>query len=544
MVSSVASTYGAVSTDAQDESDVEMGSSFSSLHPVAHEDEPCDENTVWHHKLFESSLPEFHGAIDASRQVGESSWYTLISKYVGPGALVAVGYMDPGNWSTDIAGGSAFGYTLLSVILLSSVIAMFLQYLSLKAGLATGRDLAQICRDSYSTPVVYLLWIIMEVAICATDIAEVIGSAVALKLMFGLPLVYGVVLTAADILVFLCLSGRHLRVIELFVAVLIAVITFCFTAQVVLSQPNLGDLIQGFVPSTELVTNRDMLFVGVGILGATVMPHNLFLHSSLVLTRRISPDSIPSTEARPEIEDGDRSMVSSNREYQSVEMKTFDDELELTLSSTKAARRQEEQHVEAIREAITFCTWDSNLSLSLAFFVNASILVVSAATFHTTGYANVATLQEAYHLLDPLLHSHMAPILFGVALLASGQNSTLTGTLTGQIVMEGFLSSKNACARWLTPARRRLFTRLLAIIPAVVATIVGGENAANTLLLWSQVVLGYTLPFAIVPLVHITGSEAYMSPAFVNRSVTNFIAIFVTLFIIALNVVLMISPSS
>jgi len=435
------------------------------------------EGGPWRRDIEDFSLPEYHGVIEVPR--GENkSWWATMRTYIGPGALVAVGYMDPGNWSTAIAGGSAYGYTLLFVVLLSSLMAMFLQVLALKVGLAMNRDLAQACRDAYPKEVVAVLWVIMEVAICATDIAEVIGSAVALKLLFGLPLIAGVCITAADVLLLLFMNGRSFRYLEILVAVLILVITVSFTTQLALSNPHAGPLLMGFLPSAELVTNKQMLFIGVGIIGATVMPHNLFLHSSIVLTRNVARDE-PS-----------------------------------------------------IKEAIHFGTIDSTFSLTLALFVNASILMVSAATFHKHGYNDVTTLEDAYKLLDPILKSGVASVLFAVALLASGQNSTLTGTLTGQIVMEGFMTWK------LSPTLRRVVTRLLAIVPSVICVAIGGDNSANYLLILSQVVLSFALPFAIIPLVHISSSSKYMGP-FVNSMMTFALAVVVSAIILVLNFVLL-----
>jgi manganese transport protein len=437
-----------------------------------------DNSDIWKNKVIESmSLPEFNGGIDIDDDVN-SSWCKIMFKYAGPGTLVAVGYMDPGNWSTDIAGGSSFGYSLLFIILLSSLMAMFLQVLSLKLGLATNRDLAQVCRDSYSRPVVIMLWIISEIAICATDIAEVIGSAIAMKLLFGLPLVYGVCITALDVLVILFLNGKNFRILELIVATLVGLITVCFIAQLIISKPEAIPLLKGFLPSRELLENKEMLYIGVGIIGATVMPHNLFLHSSIILTRKT------------------------------------------------------ERNEESIKKAIYFSSIDSNFCLCIAFFVNAAILMVSAASFHKNGLENVTDLEDAYHLMDPILHSTVASTLFGVALLASGQNSTLTGTLTGQIIMEGFMSWK------ISPTFRRIITRLLAIIPSVIAVIIGGDSSANALLIFSQVILSFALPFAVIPLVHITSSKERMG-IFTNTPFNTFVAIVVISIILILNVVLL-----
>jgi manganese transport protein len=422
------------------------------------------------------SLPEFHGTVDVS---SGTTWWGTMKAYIGPGALVAVGYMDPGNWSTSIAGGSAFGYALLFVVLLSSLMAMFLQVLALRVGLATQKDLAQACRDAYPKRVVAVLWIAMEVAICATDIAEVIGSAVALKLLFGLPLVGGVCITAVDVLLILFMNGRNFRWLEALVGLLILVITVSFIVQLCMSRPEPGPLLVGFLPSTQLLTDKKMLFIAVGIIGATVMPHNLFLHSSIILTRNVARDEA------------------------------------------------------SVQKAMEFGTIDSTVSLCLALFVNAAILTVSAATFHRNGYTDVATLQDAYELLSPILNSKAAPILFALALLASGQNSTLTGTLSGQIVMEGFMTWK------LTPVMRRVVTRLLAILPAVICVAIGGDSSANFLLILSQVILSFALPFAMIPLVHISSSPAKMG-VFANSLPTKILAVIITAVILSLNVVLLV----
>lgn len=436
-----------------------------------------DLDSPWTQELVEASLPEVHRSIPVPK--GENaSWWKMCLAYAGPGTLVAVGYMDPGNWSTDIAGGSAYGYKLLFIVMLSSLIAMFLQALSAKVGLATGRDLAQCCRDSYPKYVVIFLWIVTEVAIAATDVAEVLGSAVALNLLFGLPLIAGVCITSVDVFVVLLLQGHRFRVVEAMVGALILIITACFAVQLGLSHPNPGDVMLGFLPSNELVSNKGMLYIATGILGATVMPHNLFLHSSIVLTRNM------------------------------------------------------ERTEESIRQSIKFATLDSTVSLFFALFVNAAILIVAAATFHKNGYNNVATLQDAYQLLNPILGSKVAAALFGVALLASGQNSTLTGTLTGQIVMEGFMTWK------ISPTIRRIVTRLLAIVPAIIATAVYGAAGTNNLLILSQVILSFALPFAIFPLVHITSDPRRMGN-FVNSRLVTAIAYPVAIFILALNIYLL-----
>mmetsp|Transcript_22427 Transcript_22427/g.32706 ORF Transcript_22427/g.32706 Transcript_22427/m.32706 type:complete len:467 (+) Transcript_22427:111-1511(+) len=438
---------------------------------------PSAPSSPWKKELLDVSLPEIHRSIAVPPST--ASFFKKLMAYSGPGALVAVGYMDPGNWSTDIGGGSAYNYDLLFVILLSSIVAVFLQGLSVKAGIVFQRDLAQACRDAYPPVVVGTLWIISEVAIIATDLAEVLGSAIALKLLFGCPLIVGVVITAADVLLVLMAQGRRIKVIEAIVVILILVITVSFAMQMFLSRPNMGELAEGlFIPSLNTVTDPDRLFLAVSILGATVMPHNLFLHSSVILSRA---------------------------------------------SDTTVSGK---------REAILFGVLDCTIALSLAFFVNAAILIVAAATFYKRGYTEVADLEDAYALLNPLLGSSCASVLFGVALLAAGQNSTLTGTMAGQIVMEGFMN-------WsIDPLIRRIVTRLMAIIPAVFVIIVGGNAATNTLLLFSQVVLSFALPFAVFPLVHLTSDPEKMGN-FVNNSITTYIAYIIAIVISILNFVLL-----
>jgi len=394
--------------------------------------------------------------------------------FVGPGYLVAVGYMDPGNWATDIAGGSAFGYTLLSVVLLSNLMAILLQALAARLGVATGRDLAQACRDHYTRPVALALWLACELAIIACDLAEVIGTAIALQLLFGLPLVWGVCLTAVDVLLILMLQHRGFRYLEAFVISLLIIIAGCFAVEIALSQPVLGDVLAGFVPSPEVVTNPAMLYIAIGILGATVMPHNLYLHSAIVQTRRFEP--------------------------------------------TETGRR----------EAIRYATIDSTVALMLALFINAAILIVAAATFHTAGQFEIAEIQDAYHLLSPMLGASFASTLFAVALLASGQNSTITATLAGQIVMEGFLRIR--LPAWM----RRLVTRLLAIIPAVAVAAVYGESGTAKLLVLSQVILSLQLPFAVIPLVRFTSDREKMGP-FVSPRWAVILAWLVAAVIVSLN---------
>ena len=406
------------------------------------------------------SLPEAHRTVPFR---SGASWLRKILAFAGPGYLVAVGYMDPGNWATDIQGGAKFGYTLLSVIVMSSVMAMFLQALSAKLGIATGRDLAQACRDHYSRRTSMVLWVLCEVAIAACDLAEVLGSAVALKLLFGLPLLAGVLITALDVLVVLALQGRGFRLIEAFVVTLIVTIAACFAYEMFFAQPLWREAAQGLIPRAEIFRNREMLYIAIGILGATVMPHNLYLHSSIVQTRAFG------------ISVGDR------------------------------------------REAFRYAVFDSTLALSFALFVNAAILVLGAAAFHTRGLHNVAEISEAYKLLSPVLGVSLASTVFACALLASGQNSTLTGTLAGQIVMEGFLNIR------LKPWVRRLITRTLAITPAVLVIGFAGEGKVTSLIVLSQVILSFQLPFAIIPLIQFTGDRAKMG-TLVNSPVTKALA--------------------
>lgn len=404
---------------------------------------------------------------------GAGAWRRFLS-FVGPGMLVAVGYMDPGNWATDIEGGAKFGYQLLFVILLSNCFAILLQYLAIKLGVAGERDLAQACRDTYSKPVNFILWLLAEVAIAATDLAEVIGTAIALNLLFGMPLLVGVGVTILDVFLILILQKRGFRWIETFVASLIGVILFCFIYELILSNPDLKEVAHGLLPSPEIVRNPEMLFIAVGILGATVMPHNLYLHSSLVQTRGYKRNDAGK------------------------------------------------------KEALKFTSIDSTASLLLAFFINAAILIVAAASFHGTPYSDIATINDAYKMLAPLLGSGVASIAFGVALLASGQNSTLTGTLAGQIIMEGFLDIK------LKPWLRRLITRLIAVVPAFFVTLYFGESGTAKLLVLSQVILSMQLAFAVVPLIQFTGNKEKMG-RFVNSTSTKITAWVIALIIILLN---------
>jgi manganese transport protein len=416
-----------------------------------------DPGIGWRVSRERPSLPEVFRSVQIPRDL-PNNWWGFARKllaFSGPGYLVAVGYMDPGNWATDIAGGSQFNYALLSVVAFSSLLAIFLQFLALKIGVATGRDLAQACRDHFHPAVNFLLWIGQEIAIAACDLAEVIGSAIALNLLFGLPLVWGVCLTALDVFMVLFLQSKGFRYVEALVVTLIAVIAGSFLVQMFLSRPSMGEMALGLLPTRELLRNHEMLYEAIGILGATVMPHNLFLHSSIAQTRHY----------------------------------------DLTPAGKK--------------EAILFGTIDSTLALFFAFFINAAILIVAAATFYRSGHHDVAEIEDAYKLLNPLLGVGGASFLFAVALLASGQNSTLTGTMAGQIVMEGFLHLR------LPPVLRRLLTRLVAIVPAVIVTVLMGEHGTAKLLILSQVILSMALPFAVVPLVMFTNDARKMGE-FVN----------------------------
>jgi len=400
------------------------------------------------------SLPEVHRSMKIPKN---GSWFRKFLAFAGPGYLVAVGYMDPGNWATDIAGGSMFGYSLLFVILLSNVMAMLLQGLAGKLGIVTGRDLAQACRDHYSKPVAIALWVLCELAIAACDLAEVLGTAIALNLLFGIPIIYGVLITVLDVFLVLLLQNKGFRYIEALVITLIVTIGACFLVEIILAKPDAGGIVNGFfAPSSELFTNPEMLYIGIGILGATVMPHNLYLHSSIVQTREI------------------------------------------------------EQTPKGKRQAIRYATADSTFALTLALFINAAILIIAAATFHTTGNTAIAEIGDAYHMLAPLLGTSAASILFGVALLAAGQNATLTGTLAGQIVMEGFLNIR--LPAWL----RRLITRMIAVVPAVIVIGIMGDSGTVDLLILSQVILSLQLSFAVVPLVKFTSDKAKMGE-FANR---------------------------
>jgi len=423
----------------------------------------------WRRARVAPSLAEVYRTVPVSG----TTWWRKVLAFAGPGYLVAVGYMDPGNWATDLAGGSAFGYTLLTVILLSNLMAILLQGLASKLGIVTGRDLAQACRDHYTPGVNFVLWVLCEIAIAACDLAEVIGTAIALNLLFGIPLPWGVAITALDVLLILLLQNRGFRMLEALVITLVATVGACFLYQIVLAKPDVGAVLRGFAPSAEILRNREMLYIAIGILGATVMPHNLYLHSSIVQTRRY------------------------------------------------------EETATGRREAVRYAFVDSTIALTFALFINAAILIVSAATFHTAGRTDVAEIHDAYQLLTPLLGGG-ASIAFALALLASGQNSTLTGTLAGQIVMEGFLNIR------LRPWLRRLITRAIAIVPAAITAILYGASGTARLLVLSQVVLSLQLSFAVFPLVMFTSEKAKMGEH-VNPTWLKLLAYLVAFVIASLN---------
>ncbi|MEO8450963.1 MAG: Nramp family divalent metal transporter [Gemmatimonadota bacterium] len=428
----------------------------------------------WQRPRLTPSLAEVYRTIPVA-----GSWWRKAFAFAGPGYLVAVGYMDPGNWATDLAGGSKFGYTLLSVVLISNLMAILLQGLASKLGIVTGRDLAQACRDHYSRPASIALWVLCEIAIAACDLAEVIGSAIALNLLFGLPITWGILITSLDVLLVLLLQNKSFRLLEALVVALIVMIAGCFLFEIVISKPDLFGVLSGFVPSPSILADKEKLYIAIGILGATVMPHNLYLHSSVVQTRRY------------------------------------------------------EESPAGKRMAVRYAFVDSTIALSLALFINAAILIVAAATFHTTGHTEVAEIQDAYKLLTPLLGVGGASAVFALALLASGQNSTLTGTLAGQIVMEGFLNIR------IRPWLRRLITRLIAIVPAAITAIFFGERGTAKLLILSQVILSLQLSFAVFPLVNFTSDRQKMGE-FVNRPWVKGLAYTVAVVIALLNAWLLI----
>jgi len=424
----------------------------------------------WRQPRLAPSLAEVYRTVP----VKHGNWWRKALAFAGPGYLVAVGYMDPGNWATDLAGGARFGYTLLTVILLSNLMAILLQGLAAKLGIVSGRDLAQACRDHYSKPVSFCLWVICEIAIAACDLAEVIGSAIALNLLFGIPLAWGIGITSLDVLIVLYMQHKGFRLLEALVVVLIATIAGCFLFEILIAKPDMAGVFKGFIPSASILQDPDKLYIAIGILGATVMPHNLYLHSSVVQTR--SYEESPAGK----------------------------------------------------REAVKYAFIDSTVALSFALFINAAILIVAAATFHRMGETHVAEIQDAYRLLTPLLGVTGASAVFAFALLASGQNSTLTGTLAGQIVMEGFLNIR------IRPWLRRLITRLIAIVPAALTAILFGEHGTAQLLILSQVILSLQLSFAVFPLVMFTSDRLKMGE-FVNPRWLKILAYIVAVFIAALN---------
>jgi len=429
----------------------------------------------WRRKKEQPSLEEVYRSMKVPKK---GNFFRKLFAFIGPGYLVAVGYMDPGNWATSIAGGSTFNYTLLSVILISNIMAIILQALAAKLGIVTGRDLAQACRDYFSKPVSFALWVLCEIAIAACDLAEIIGSAIALNLLFGIPLFWGICITALDILIILLLQNKGFRYIEAFVIALILIIAGCFIIELAMANPSLKSIALGFIPSSQIITNPSMLYISLGILGATVMPHNLYLHSSIVQTRKYDTSD------------------------------------------------------EGKKEAIKFATLDSTIALMLALFVNAAILILAAATFYKSGNTEIASIEQAFQFLTPLLGTTLASTLFAVALLASGQNSTLTGTLAGQIVMEGFLDIR--LPSWL----RRLITRSVAIIPSLIVTYLYGASGTTKLLILSQVILSFQLSFAVFPLVMFTNDKKKMG-RFANKPFLKYTAWTIASFIAILNVYLL-----
>ncbi|MEO7522396.1 MAG: Nramp family divalent metal transporter [Gemmatimonas sp.] len=415
-------------------------------------------------------MAEVHRSVD----VTGATYFRKLLAFAGPGYLVAVGYMDPGNWATDLAGGSRFAYTLLSVILLSNLMAVLLQGLASKLGIVTGRDLAQACRDHYSPRVSFALWVMCEIAIAACDLAEVVGTAIALNLLFGISLPWGIAITALDVLLVLYLQNKGFRMLEALVIALVAVVGGCFLVLLIMSKPDMSAVMTGFVPTVGILTDPEKLYIAIGILGATVMPHNLYLHSSIVQTRKY------------------------------------------------------EESPTGRREAVKFAFIDSTIALSFALFINSAILIVAAATFYTTGNTGVAEIQDAHKLLTPLLGAAGASTVFALALLASGQNSTLTGTLAGQIVMEGFLNLR------IRPWLRRLITRAIAIVPAAIVAIYYGASGTAKLLVFSQVILSLQLSFAVFPLVRFTSDKVKMGE-FVNSTTLRIAAYVVAGIIASLN---------
>lgn len=419
------------------------------------------------------SLSEVHASVDVTKRKG---WRKLFA-FLGPAYLVSVGYMDPGNWATDIAGGSQFGYTLIWVLLMSNLMALLLQSLSARLGIVRQLDLAQASRNAYHPVVNFSLWVLAEIAIAATDLAEVLGMAIGLQLSFGIPLIWGVSLTVLDTLLLLILQSYGMRKIEAFIIALVATIGAAFLLEMIWAKPDMGELVKGFIPS---IPNETALYIAIGIIGATVMPHNLYLHSSLVQTRRIDTSE------------------------------------------------------KGIWSAIKYNLIDSTIALNAAFFVNAAILILAASTFFRAGMYEVSEIQDAYKFLSPMLGNEWASIIFGVALIAAGQSSTITGTLSGQIVMEGYLNLR--IAPWL----RRLITRLIAIIPAYIVILLYGEGRTGELLVFSQVVLSLQLGFAIIPLIHFTSDKEKMG-VFAIKPIVKIAAWAIAIIIVSLNVQLVIN---
>lgn len=415
--------------------------------------------------------------VESFRTIGiaqRGNWFRKILAFSGPGYLVAVGYMDPGNWATALSGGSKFGFTLLTVALLSNLMAILLQALTIRLALASGRDLAQACRDGFPKWLNLPLWLLAEIAIIATDLAEVIGTAIALQLLFGIPLIYGVVITGLDVMLILWLQNKGFRWIEAIIISMLMVIAVCFGLQILLASPDWGGVLRGFVPNIEIVRNPDMLYLALGIIGATVMPHNLYLHSAIVQTRAVP----------------------------------------------RAIKQK--------KQALKLATFDSTLALSMALFINASILILAASVFWQNGYEDVVSLEKAHYLLQPILGSELAPILFAVALLCCGLSSTITATMAGQVVMEGFLNIR------IQPWLRRLITRIIAILPALVVTAYYGMAGTGKLLILSQVVLSFQLPFAIIPLVLFTSSRKKMG-ALVSPMILTLLAAMIAMLLVLLN---------
>jgi manganese transport protein len=418
----------------------------------------------------DKSLSEVHASIDTTRSVGKP-WWKRIFAYLGPAYLVSVGYMDPGNWATDLAGGSKFGYTLIWVLLMSNLMALLLQSLSARLGIVRGRDLAQANREEYPKYVNFVLYILAEIAIAATDLAEVLGMAIGLHLLTGIPLTWGVIITVLDTLLLLFLQRLGMRKMEIFILAMVAIVGMAFFAEIMLAKPNFAEVATGFIPH---IPNQQALYIAIGIIGATVMPHNLYLHSALVQTRKIRKDD------------------------------------------------------KSIRHALKMSVVDSSIALNLAFFVNAAILILAATVFYKTGRTDVARIQEAHQLLSPLLGSDLASKLFAIALIAAGQSSTITGTLSGQIVMEGYLRLR------INPWVRRLLTRLLAIVPTLLVIGIYGEKEVDSLLIFSQVILSLQLGFAVIPLIHFVSNKKEMGPYAIGP-VTQFLAWLIAAILIYLN---------